>query len=96
MALEVNIAIIVACLPALSPLFKLIPQLSSLVPSSIRERFSHASAMERAPWPQKLSGPTGDLEQGGEVAKGHAPHASWRKPQAWQDAESKEFDDSMA
>ncbi|KAI4231901.1 MAG: hypothetical protein LQ352_008377, partial [Teloschistes flavicans] len=67
MAIEVNIAIIVACLPAISPLFKRIPLLASLIPSSIRSRFSHSSAMQRAPWPQKLSGPNNrvDLEQGG-------------------------------
>ena len=95
MAVEVNIAIIVACLPALSPLLKKLPQCSSLVPSSIRERSSHASAMERAPWPQKLSGPTGDVEQDGEVSKGLPPHTSWRQPQAWKDAEIKKFDKTM-
>lgn len=56
-AIEVNIAIIIACLPALTPLFKRIPLLASLIPLSVRSKFSHAGVAQRAPWPQKLSGP---------------------------------------
>ena len=89
-ALEVNIAIIVACLPALSPLLKGMPLLASLLPSAIRTRFSHASAMERAPWPKKLSGPNCDVEQSRDLPA-QAPHASWQKPKAWRDAERREF-----
>ncbi|KAL9577120.1 MAG: hypothetical protein Q9212_006576 [Teloschistes hypoglaucus] len=98
MALEVNVAIIVACLPALSPLFKRIPLLASLIPSSVRSKFSHASAMERAPWPQKLSGPNHmggiDLERaGGREMGGSAlpPLTSWQTPRAWREAERREF-----
>ncbi|KAL8634829.1 MAG: hypothetical protein Q9228_007614, partial [Teloschistes exilis] len=98
MALEVNIAIIVACLPALSPLFKRIPLLASLIPSSIRSKFSHASAMERAPWPQKLSGPNHmgaiDLERAGGRGTGGMslpPLTSWQTPRAWREAERREF-----
>ncbi|KAL8777881.1 MAG: hypothetical protein Q9213_007673 [Squamulea squamosa] len=96
MAIEVNIAIIVACLPALTPLFKRIPLLTSLIPSSVRSKFSHASAMQRNPWPQKLSGPQhSDLEQGSEsLSKGFAMHTSWRTPRAWRDAERRAFGDS--
>ncbi|KAL9602882.1 MAG: hypothetical protein Q9219_001578 [cf. Caloplaca sp. 3 TL-2023] len=91
MALEVNIAIIVACLPALTPLFKRIPVLASLIPSSSRSRFSHASAMQRAPWPQKLSGPRHDVEMGGKASTGHVAHGSWQVPRAWREAERRAF-----
>ncbi|KAI4180408.1 MAG: hypothetical protein LQ348_005206 [Seirophora lacunosa] len=93
MAIEVNVAIIVACLPALTPLFKRIPLLATLIPS-IRSKFSHASAAERAPWPQKLSGPRHDDPERGlpaPVVKGYAMQASWKAPRAWKDAERKAF-----
>lgn len=92
-AIEVNVAIIVACLPALTPLFKRIPLLATLIPS-IRSKFSHASAAERAPWPQKLSGPRHDDPERGlpaPVVKGYAMQASWKAPRAWKDAERKAF-----
>ncbi|KAL8865185.1 MAG: hypothetical protein Q9174_007026, partial [Haloplaca sp. 1 TL-2023] len=100
-ALEVNVAIIVACLPALTPLFKRIPYLTSLIPSSIRSRFSQASAMQRRPWPQKLSGPHGDVERadrkavrGPLVGVGEqAGKTSWQAPKAWREAEKRRFED---
>ncbi|KAL8705639.1 MAG: hypothetical protein Q9201_001276 [Fulgogasparrea decipioides] len=95
MALEVNIAIIVACLPALSPLFKRIPFLTSLIPSYLRSGVSHASAMERAPWPPKLSGPQRrDVEQAGTPLASHAPHASWHAPEVRRDVERRQFGDN--
>ncbi|KAL8647428.1 MAG: hypothetical protein Q9210_005566 [Variospora velana] len=103
MAIEVNVAIIVACLPALTPLFKKLPLIATLLPS-IRSKFSHASAAQRAPWPQKLSGPRHDdvdVERAGgpfPPVKGYATHASWTAPRAWRDAERRAFgghNDSM-
>ncbi|KAL8832142.1 MAG: hypothetical protein Q9170_005001 [Blastenia crenularia] len=93
MALEVNIAIIIACLPALTPLFKRVPGLTSLIPS-IRSKFSHASAMQHAPWPQRLSGPHHDIEQGETPLSNHASHASWKTPRAWREAERRAFGDA--
>ncbi len=58
MTTEVNLAIIYASLPTLQPLFsRICPSLAILIPSEIRSKFSGNSAMERAPWPAKLSGP---------------------------------------
>lgn len=91
MALEVNIAIIVACLPALTPLLRRMPILKNFIPSSLRFKSSHASAMQRAPWPQKLSGPHHDVEIGGVSSTSHVPHASWQTPRAWRDAERRAF-----
>ncbi|KAI4221799.1 MAG: hypothetical protein L6R36_006633 [Xanthoria steineri] len=96
MALEVNLAIIIACLPALTPLFKRVPLLASLIPS-IRSKFSQASAMQRRPWPQKLSGPHHDdveRDGGGALPMGvGAPHTSWKTPRAWREAEKRRFDE---
>ncbi len=96
-ALEVNLAIIIACLPALTPLFKRVPLLASLIPS-IRSKFSQASAMQRRPWPQKLSGPHhhDDMERDGGRALPMgvgAPHTSWKTPRAWREAEKRRFDE---
>ncbi|KAL8992694.1 MAG: hypothetical protein Q9169_006908 [Polycauliona sp. 2 TL-2023] len=89
MTIETNLAIIIACLPALTPLFKRIPLLASLVPS-IRSRFSQASAMQRQPWPQKLSGPhRTDVERGGV----NHPRTDWKTPKAWREAEKRRFDE---
>ncbi|KAI4248218.1 MAG: hypothetical protein L6R42_009370 [Xanthoria sp. 1 TBL-2021] len=88
LALEANLAIIIACLPALTPLFKRVPLLSSLIPS-IRSTFSQASAMQCRPWPQKLSGPHHGVEREAALPMAAAPHTSWKTPGAWREAEKR-------
>ncbi|KAL8799503.1 MAG: hypothetical protein Q9182_005841 [Xanthomendoza sp. 2 TL-2023] len=95
MSLEVNLAIMIACLPALTPLFKRVPLVASLLPS-LRSRLSHASDMQRRPWPSKLSGPHHDVEYGGLPIASHVPQTSWKTPQAWKEAEKSRFGHSQS
>ena len=90
-SVEFSLSIVVACLPALAPFFKHYNILASLIPSSIRSKFSSSSAAQRAPWPQKLSGPNPDVELGGSrnVQK---PHASWQVPKSWKESEKRSID----
>ena len=64
--------------------------MDSPIPSSIRSKFSNSSAAQRAPWPQKLSGPA-DVELGGsrDVEK---PHTSWQVPKSWKESEKRSID----
>ena len=71
--IQLKLAIIVACLPALNPLFKSVPLLASIIPLSIRSRFSKASAISRAPWPRKSSAINYDPEQRGSSPWGYVP-----------------------
>ncbi|KAL8789120.1 MAG: hypothetical protein Q9195_006986 [Heterodermia aff. obscurata] len=81
----------VACLPALAPFFKRYNLLASIVPSSIRSKFSSRSAAQRGPWPKKLSGPNRDVELGGSRNEAK-PHASWQVPKSWKESEKRSID----
>ena len=48
--------------------------------------------MQQASWPQKLSGPHGDLEQG----EFRIEHASWQVPKAWKENEKDHFPEDYA
>ncbi|KAG7007457.1 hypothetical protein G7Y79_00009g025660 [Physcia stellaris] len=71
LSIEFSLSIIIACLPALTPLLKSMSGLSNLIPSVIRSRFTLKSS-------QKLSG---DVEHGGQE---HYPNAAWQTPREWK------------
>ena len=93
-SLEFSLSIVVACLPALAPFFKHYHIIATLIPSSLRSKFSSPSAAQRGPWPQKLSGPSGpnpDVELGGS-STAQKPHASWQVPKSWKESEKRSMD----
>lgn len=45
--------------------------------------------MQNRPWPQKLAGPTRDIEQGASGDLQHLPASVWQKPTTWKEAEEK-------
>ncbi|KAL8798985.1 MAG: hypothetical protein Q9182_006230 [Xanthomendoza sp. 2 TL-2023] len=97
MSIEFSMSIVVSCLPALAPLFKQFSALASLVPSSIRSKFSsHSSrADKRAEWPAlKLPGSStqSDVERGAVRSEEHKPHSSWRVPRAWHERSYDDYD----
>lgn len=71
--------------------------LASLIPSSIRSRFStrSSSVEKRAPWPaHKLpnSSSQTDVERGAVRRNEHKPHSSWQVPRAWHEQGFDDFD----
>ena len=70
-SIEFSLSIIVACLPALTPLLKRMSGLSNLIPSIIRSKFTLKSS-------QKLSG---DVEHGRHE---RYPSAPWQTPREWK------------
>ncbi|KAL8815758.1 MAG: hypothetical protein Q9223_005138 [Gallowayella weberi] len=97
MSVEFSMSIVVSCLPALAPFFKQFSELASLVPSSIRSKFSsHSSrSAKRAQWPaHKLPGSStqSDVERGAVRSEEHKPHSSWRAPRAWHERSYDDYD----
>ncbi|KAL8811170.1 MAG: hypothetical protein Q9200_002005 [Gallowayella weberi] len=96
-SVEFSMSIVVSCLPALAPFFKQFSELASLVPSSIRSKFSsHSSrSAKRAQWPaHKLPGSStqSDVERGAVRSEEHKPHSSWRAPRAWHERSYDDYD----
>lgn len=91
-SLEFWLSIVVACLPALAPFFKHHKIFSTLIPSTIRSKFGHPSTTPKASWPQKLGGPSQDIELGAPGDQ-QRPHASWQVPRAWKEAEKRGSDE---
>ena len=91
-SIEFSLSIIVACLPPLSPFFRRYNIITSLLPASIRSRFSSQNRKQAGPWPSRSSGPRSDIEQGTSRQE-RKTHASWQTPGAWKQAEKHNLDD---
>ncbi|KAL8699340.1 MAG: hypothetical protein Q9224_001458 [Gallowayella concinna] len=92
------LSIVVSCLPALAPFFRQFSVLASLIPSSIRSKFSsHSGSSEKRgqPWAaHKLPGSStqSDVERGAVRSEEHKPHSSWRVPRAWHERSYDDYD----
>ncbi|KAL8936880.1 MAG: hypothetical protein Q9216_004705 [Gyalolechia sp. 2 TL-2023] len=87
-SLEFSLSIVVASLPLLAPFFKRYKMLASLIPSSIRSRFTSrsSSSKKRQPWfTEKVPGssPSGDVERGVARSTERRSHTSWQIPRSW-------------
>lgn len=90
-SVEFSLSIIVASLPALSPFFKRYDIITSLLPASLRSRFSSQSRKQAGRWPLHNS-QRSDIE-GGTTRQERKKHASWQTPGAWKQAEKHNLDD---
>ncbi|KAL8682197.1 MAG: hypothetical protein Q9186_001734 [Xanthomendoza sp. 1 TL-2023] len=97
-SIEFSLSIVVSCLPALAPFFRQFSVLASLIPSSIRSKFSsHSSSSDKRgqPWAaHKLPGSStqSDVERGAVRSEEHKPHSSWRVPRAWHERSYDDYD----
>ena len=91
-SVEFSLSIIVASLPALSPFFKRFDIIASLLPASLRSRFSSQSRKQAGQWPLEHSGPRSDIERGTSRQE-RKKRASWQTPGAWKQAEKHNLED---
>ena len=87
MVLEVNLSIVCACLPTLTPLARKASLIAKFLPSYIRSKVSSPSEMEKSSWPEVLNGPRHDVEHGYDRPEVKAP---WREPSESGDSEQSE------
>ena len=91
-SVEFSLSIIVASLPALSPFFKRYDIIASLLPASLRSKFSSQSRRQAGQWSHEMSGPRSDIERG-TSRKDRKTNGSWQTPGSWKQAEKHNLDD---